>query len=147
MVYVFAFLASLFFAIIYNIQGKLLFFAALCGVVGKFVFDIVPETSLVFQFLSATIAMSLYSEIIARLYKVPVMVILTVGIIPIIPGSGVYYTINELLKGDFESSWIYGLKTLLSTGATVLGIVVVSTFVRMVKIIKRPMLQLWEKGK
>lgn len=142
MVYVCAFFASLFFAVLYNVRGSLLICTAFCGVLGEVIFNWVSKDSLVLQFLVSTMVMAIYSEIFARIFKVPVMVILTVGILPIIPGAGVYDTINALLNGNFTDSRIYGLQTLLSMGAMAIGIMIVSSIMQLVKTIRDPFIHL-----
>lgn len=131
-----AFFASMFFAVLYNTRGKLLIFTAFCGALGMFIFNVLEPHGLVAQFLIATIAMSIYSEVLARICKIPVLVILTVGILPIVPGAGVYYTIYYLLEENLSQFCSYGLRTLLSTGAMALGIVLVSSSMRLIKIMR-----------
>jgi uncharacterized membrane protein YjjB (DUF3815 family) len=143
MVYVYAFLASLFFAVLYNVRGPLLIVTAFCGALGQMVYDWVGNDSIVAQFLIATLVMAVYSEICARIFKVPVMVILTVGILPIIPGAWVYNTINALLKGEFSVFRAYGLQTLLSMGAMAIGIMIVSSVMQLVKTVRDPVMRLF----
>lgn len=132
----YAFFASMFFAVLYNTRGRLLIYTALCGALGKIVFDIMEPQGIVAQFLISTIVMSIYSEFLARFCKIPVMVVLTVGILPIVPGAGVYYTIYYLLEENLAQFYIYGMKTLLSTGAMALGIMLVSSTMRLIKIMR-----------
>lgn len=143
MVYVYAFLAALFFAVLYNVRGPLLFVTAFCGALGQMVYDWVGNDSIVLQFLSATVVMAIYSEIFARVFKVPVMVILTVGILPIIPGAGLYNAINALLKGAFVDFRTYGLETLLAMGAMAIGIMLVTSVMQLVKSVRDPVMRLF----
>lgn len=137
MAYLAAFFASFFFAILYNVRGRLLFISSFCGMIGKIVFDLLGEQGLIIQFLVPTIVMCVYAEIFARICKAPVMVIIIVGILPIVPGAGVYNTIDSLLNSHMSSFYMYGINTLLSTGAMALGLVLVSSLARLIKMIKR----------
>ena len=135
--YISAFFASFFFAILFNVRGRLLVYSALCGMLGEIVFDVLSDYGMIFQFLMATIAMGIYAEIFARIFKAPVLVIIIVGILPIVPGAGVYNTIDSLLNGQMSAFYTYGNNTLLSTGAMALGLVLVSSVVRLLKMIRR----------
>ncbi len=137
MAYIAAFFASFFFAILYNVRGRLLIYSSVCGMLGKIVFDMLGDQGMVVQFLVPTMVMCVYAEIFARLCKAPVMVIIIVGILPIVPGAGVYNTIDSLLNSQMSSFYMYGINTLLSAGAMALGLVLVSSFARLLKMIKR----------
>lgn len=137
MAYLAAFFASFFFAILYNVRGRLLIYSSICGMIGKIVFDLLVDQGLIMQFLLATIVMCVYAEIFARICKAPVMVIIIVGILPIVPGAGVYNTIDCLLNSQMSSFYMYGINTLLSAGAMALGLIMVSSLARLLKMIKR----------
>ena len=81
--------------------------------------------------------MCVYAEIFARICKVPVMVITTIGILPIVPGIKFYNTIDSLLNSHVADFYSYGVDTLLSMGAMAIGLVLVSSMARMIKMIKR----------
>ena len=66
-------------------------------------------------FLSAS-AVCLYSEIMARVKKIPVTVIMLPGIIPLVPGSLIYYSMRGLLNGDVEVYQENIVEVLLSAG-------------------------------
>lgn len=136
MTYLAAFFASFFFAILYNVRGWLLFYTSICGMIGKIVFDLLVDEGLIIQFLIATMVMCIYAEIFARVCKAPVMVIIIVGILPIVPGAGVYNTIDSLLNSQMSNFYMYGINTLLSAGAMALGLILVSSLVRLLKMIK-----------
>lgn len=136
MAYIAAFFASFFFAILYNVRGRLLIYSSLCGMIGKIVYDVMIDYGLVSRFLVATIVMCIYAEIFARICKAPVMVIIIVGILPIVPGAGVYNSIDSLLNSQMSAFYMHGINTLLSAGAMALGLIMVSSFARLLKMIK-----------
>ncbi len=140
MIYIFSFFASLGFALLYNVRGRLLFWTALGGAVGKFAFDLTSHLGLPREFLLATIAIAVYSEIMARFTKTPVMVYLIVGVLPIVPGAGVYRTMSSLFQGDSAGLMQYGTETLLASGAIAFAIVLVSSTVRIFKLRRFPFL-------
>lgn len=54
----------------------------------------------IIQSFFAIIVVAVYSEIMARLYKAPATVYLVVGLIPLVPGGGIYYTMEYCINGD-----------------------------------------------
>lgn len=127
-----AFIASLAFGIIFNIKNRNLFFAALCGALGWFVYKL----SLSFGFTDtlslflASISLSTYSEVFARVLKTPVTTFIIVALIPLVPGGGMYYTMVEAITGNIMSSLEIGIKTIASAGVLAIGVILVSTITK-----------------
>ena len=51
---------------------------------------------------AAAAVVSVFSEISARVLKAPVTVFLTPSLIPLVPGSYLYYTMYAMIERDFE---------------------------------------------
>lgn len=127
-----AFISSFAFGIVFNIKGKNLFFAALCGALGWFVYKYslkleMTDTTALFL---ASLALSIYSEIFARILKTPVTTFVIAALIPLVPGGGMYYTMVEAITGDVMKSLEIGIKTIASAGTLALGIILVSTITK-----------------
>lgn len=137
MIYISAFTSSFFFALLYESKMRLAIVAAFCGLLGKLIFDMMDGVNIVLQFFVPTVIMCIYAEIFARVCKVPVMVITTIGILPIVPGMRFYNTIDSLLNSHVADFYSYGVDTLLSMGAMAIGLVLVSSFARMLKMVQR----------
>lgn len=132
---VFAMISSLCFAIIFNIKGKRVILAALGGGIGWFFYLLTYLYSSEFNALFvATCIITVYSEVMARVFKTPVTIFLVAALIPLVPGKGMYHTMFYGITGDLSASLTYGYKTILSAGSIAIGIVLVSS---MVKIITR----------
>lgn len=127
-----AFISSFAFGIVFNIKGKNLFFAALCGALGWFVykFSLKLEMTDTTSLFLASIALSIYSEIFARILKTPVTTFVIAALIPLVPGGGMYYTMVEAITGDVMKSLEIGIKTIASAGTLALGIILVSTLTK-----------------
>ena len=127
-----AFISSFAFGIVFNIKGKNLFFAALCGALGWFVykFSLKLEMTDTTSLFLASIALSIYSEIFARILKTPVTTSVIAALIPLVPGGGMYYTMVEAITGDVMKSLEIGIKTIASAGTLALGIILVSTLTK-----------------
>lgn len=137
---IYAFFSALGFGIIFNIKGKNLFFSSLCGCLGWFVYLFSSKfisTNENFNYFLAAIFISLFSEIAARVLKVPVLVFLVCGIIPLVPGGGMFYTMLETLKGNLDKALSLGCNTLMLAGSLATGIVLISSFTKLFFSIKR----------
>jgi uncharacterized membrane protein YjjB (DUF3815 family) len=132
----YAFAACLAFSIVFNMRGKILLFASFGGAVGWLVYLLFGFLQNdIFQFFLATVAISVYSEIMARIHKVPVTGYLLVALLPLVPGGGIYYTMEYCIIGNTELFLETGLHTLGIAGALAMGILLISSFVRLWHII------------
>lgn len=131
-----SFVGSLGFGILFNIRGKSLYLASLGGVLGWFtyrslsIYNITSSSSAIFI---ATICISIFSEVMARLEKQPVTVYIIAAMIPLVPGSGMFYTTYEAVQGNLSNALHIGIKTLYDAGFIATGIILVSTIARIVK--------------
>ena len=58
-------------------------------------------------------------------------VFLITGIIPLVPGGGLYYTMDYLINGDFAMFTSKGIQTAAAAGAIAAGASMVTSLVRM----------------
>jgi uncharacterized membrane protein YjjB (DUF3815 family) len=79
----------------------------------------------------ASIAAAAYSEIMARIRKFPAISYLVISIFPLIPGASIYYTTNYLVLGDMARFAERGTHTIAIAGVIAVGILLVSTVVRL----------------
>ena len=77
---------------------------------------------------------ALYSETMARLRKYPAISYLVISVFPLIPGAGIYYTTNHLVRGDMVSFAAQGTHTIGIAGAMAVGILIISTLFRVISI-------------
>ena len=99
--FIYAYIACLAFTLIYNMRGKFVLLAPLGGSIAWIIYNMMAYTeSDILQNFIATMAVSLYSETMARVYKAPVTMFLVVGLLPLVPGAGIYYTMEYLVMGN-----------------------------------------------
>lgn len=121
------------FAILFNIHGPGGLLCALGGVLSWAVYCIATDlggSDIAAYFWSALFS-SIYSEIMARTRKYPAISYLVVSIFPLIPGAGVYYTMNYGLQGNMEAFATQGMHTAAIAGIIAVGILLGSTAFRM----------------
>ena len=128
----YTFIATAGFGIIFNIRGKMVFYAALGGTIGwlAFIGSSFLGTDLI-QYFIATVIIALYSEIMARIHKVPITVYLIAALIPLVPGSGIYYTMEHALTGDIVAFLETFIHTIAIAGSLAFGILLVSSLFRL----------------
>ena len=120
------------FSILFNIHGPGGLLCALGGVLAWAVYGIVLKlgySDIMCYFWSSLFA-SVYSEIMARVRKYPAISYLVVSIFPLIPGAGVYYTMNYAVRGEMELFASQGMHTAAIAGIMAVGILLGSTVFR-----------------
>lgn len=108
--------------------------AAGIGLMAQVSYLLLSEFSTVSQLLLATIVTATLAEIFARVLKTPATVFLIVGIIPLVPGGGLYYTMESLVNGDMQMFTQYGMETVASAGAIAVGSSLVSAVTRIIAV-------------
>lgn len=122
--------STLAFGIIFNLKGKKLVFASVGGALGWAIYILFKYTgsSEPTSFFLSSVGITIYSEIMARVLKTPVTSTLIASLIPLVPGSGVYFTMSYFVQNKTAEATQKGIDTLMITIAITLGIVMVSTF-------------------
>lgn len=130
-----AFVAGIGFCVMFNVHGvRRIFFHALGGSVGWLAYLATAFLgSEMLQMLVGAITISLYSEVMARVFKMPAAGYLRVAFIPLVPGGKIYYTMEHCLNGDMVQFGRMLLETLGAAGCLAMGVLLVSTLVQMMK--------------
>lgn len=128
------FIACTGFFILFNIHGFGGFLCALGGVLTWSAYRITMMLGGgdILAYFLATVAASLYSEIMARIRKCPAISYLVISIFPLIPGAGVYYAVNFAVRGEIANFTDKLLHTIAIAGSMAVGILIVSTTVRLI---------------
>ena len=79
----------------------------------------------------ASFVIAIYSEVMARIRKCPAIGYLVMGLLPLIPGASLYYTMNYAVRGNMNMFSIQGMKTIELAGLMAAGVLLVSTTMRM----------------
>ena len=135
----YAFVASLSFAFLFNIHGLGSVVCGIGGALGWLVYLLAGPYfhSPIVQSFFAALAISAYSEVMSRVRKCPVTGYLLVAFFPLVPGGGIYYTMKYCMAGDTEMFYSKGMETLGVAGALALGVLIVSSVVRLVSNYRR----------
>lgn len=134
------FIGSAGFAILLNIRGKKMIFASIGGLLSWLMFvllsKIIPSEPVCYLIVS--ILISIYAEVLARTLKTPTTSFIIISLIPLIPGSSLYYTMANAFAGDMENFLNKGIKTIELAAALALGIILVSAVADFIIKIKTP---------
>lgn len=129
------FIAIMSFGVLLEIPKRYLLQTAIVGALGGFVYLLGVELELdavMASFLSA-FCVALLSHIFARVYKAPVTLFLIAGILPTVPGGGMYQIVSHMMNGLLSESLTYMIQTLEIAGVIALAIFLVDSIFRVKK--------------
>jgi uncharacterized membrane protein YjjB (DUF3815 family) len=126
------FAAVISFAIIIGVPRQFLGHAGFVGAVGWLVYLILGNAglSVVARMFYAALVVSLISHSFARIKKTPVTLFLIAGILPLVPGVGMYQIVYNLITNNSSMAAHYFTETLLIAGMIALAIFVMDTIFR-----------------
>ena len=134
-----AYLASLSFAYIFNLNRRTALLSAIGGSIGWLFYsqgyELFHDMNIAY-FLGA-VALSYYAEIMARKTRTPVTSYITPALIPLVPGSGLYRTMLQSLEGNYNEALREGITTMMASGALAIGILMVFTLIKIYYLVKR----------
>ena len=125
---VLSFLASLGFAIVFQVAKKDLLLAGLGGGLTRIfylIFIAIIPSRIVYVALAAMVA-ALYAEIVSGMKHVPATYFMYPTIIPLIPGDLFYYTCAGIITGNAEMFRTNAINLILALGGLTVGLVVCS---------------------
>lgn len=130
-----AFFGSLGFAISFQLRKKLWFAASLGGMLSWscYLMAFALTSHLFFSSLLATIFAALYAEGLAAWKKAPTTLFVIPSVVPLMPGSYLYYMMSAAVTGDAQEASVYGTLTLQSALSIAAGICVVWTLAFILK--------------
>ncbi|WP_440897776.1 threonine/serine exporter family protein [Amphibacillus sp. Q70] len=122
-----SFIAATGFAIIFNAPRQSLW---QCGTVGMFswlVYVILARTlnvNIVIATLIAAIVVGIYSQILAKRFRTPIIIFNIAGIIPLVPGGLSYDTMRFFVINDYDLTIASAATVAMISGAIGLGLIV-----------------------
>ena len=128
-----AFLAITAFSVILYTSKKHVPFCGLSGALGWFTYLILEPLGLgvVLRNFYAALAVAFLSHLFARMLKAPVTIFLATGILPMVPGAGMYQIAYQMLIGDYEQTSFYLIQTIQIAGVIALAVLVTDSFFRL----------------
>ena len=130
---IFSFIGCIGFAILFNVHGPGIFLCSAGGIIVWAAYAValnLTGNDITACFWGALTG-SVFSEIMARIRKFPAITYMVVSIFPLIPGAGVYYTMNHAVLGQMDLFASKGMHTAATAGILAVGILLGSTVFRM----------------
>jgi uncharacterized membrane protein YjjB (DUF3815 family) len=125
-------LGTLGFALLFDLRPRDIPIAILGSVLGWGLYSVTLHAGSVAgaYFIAAT-AIGLCAEVASVLMKRPASLYIIGAILPIVPGSGMYQTMLESVRGNLSGSLAAGFQTLIAAGAIAAGLAVSSALARL----------------
>lgn len=124
--FVFSLLSTIGFAILFSIPRDSIFKSGLVGAIGWVIFHIsaiLLKSKIAGTFLAA-VTVGIIGELLARHYKKPATIYTIAGIVPLVPGAGMYYTMLALVENDLYLAGSKGTETFFLAAAISIGIII-----------------------
>lgn len=120
-----AFFATAFFAVLFNIPLRELVPAGLTGACGWLIYSPIfaSSNSSSIAAFAAVLAVALISRYLAVYRKMPIIVYLAAGVIPFVPGAGIYNTMYNLVINDNAAAAAMGIATCKIAMVIAVGII------------------------
>jgi len=128
----YSFLACAGFCFVFNIHGPGILICGGGGALGWLVYllTVFVTPSIMLRYLLAAIAITLYSEVMARIRHCPVTGYLIIALLPLVPGGGIYEAMRFCVQGDTQQFLSALVRTFGIAGALALGTVLGSSAIR-----------------
>ncbi len=132
-------IGTLGFGLMFNLHGRGIPFALLGCLISwpVCVLSMRLDVSEPIAYLFGAMASAFYAEIMARIRKYPATSYLMCALVPLIPGSGIYYTMDCVRRNLPTEAYAKGMATAAIAGSVAVGVLLVSTGFRMWTVAKR----------
>ena len=126
--FLWSFGASAFFAFSSNMAKYQVVFGGILGAVGWTLYTVFTALGTQGEaYFIGAFSVALVSEVLAFFLKNPATVFLIPGIIPIVPGGGIFNMMRYAVQGNLSDALKTGYDTLIAAGAIALGVALASS--------------------
>ena len=117
------FVVSASFGIFFNAPKKSVFTCGLIGAIGWLV-HVMTNLLLV----DGAVCVGVLSTNASRILKLPATIFIYTGMVPLVPGYGMYNTMQNIVTKNYGVASQVGIETILQAGAIAMGILLASVF-------------------
>lgn len=128
------FLGAMGFGLIVNVPKRSVILSSVLGGIAYMLYDLILYHfgHIYLATFFASVFVAVYSELLARRFKMPAIIFIVPGIVALVPGVGLYKTILKLIDNDFFGFLKQGAETIFIACAIAAAIAVVNITVRTV---------------
>jgi len=138
--FIYSFFATFGFCLIFHVPFRHIVPASLIGAFGWAAYQYLLwlDVSAVLACFMGACVVGVLSEIFCRLFKEASLIFIIPGILPLVPGAGMYNTMLSLMTEDMLVTSKIATETLLMAGGIAMAILLVSSISRMITYIVVP---------
>jgi len=136
--FIFSFFATAGFSIFFNAPFKSILPTGIAGALSWTLYYIINQNynhKIIGVFLGAFLV-GLFGEFLAIKLKKPATVFITPGIVPLVPGAGMYYTMLNLVQNNFSKAASFGAETFFLAASIAIGVIASTIFSRSIRSFK-----------
>lgn len=118
------------FAMIFHAPWRSVLPATLTGTAAYAMYLLVVHlngSAAIASFFGGLVA-GIFAEVLARRMRMPATIFASIGVIPLVPGGGLYNTMQLISEGDYVAAASTGVETLLMAGGIAMALAVVTAF-------------------
>ena len=129
----FGFLVTLGFCILLNAPKNLYILISGIGAVGMMAmaFMKISDYGIIIASFIGSSMIAILSEMCSRAGKEATTIFILPGIIPFVPGSALYRTMEEMLNGDIQRSLDIGSEALVTAGSIAVALILIASMTRL----------------
>lgn len=130
-------IATVAFGIMLNSPKKYVLVQGVIGAIGWCAYMVLKKDMGMSSFyanLVATLILSLASEISARIFKQPTTVFVIPGIIPLVPGLGMYQGMERIIQNYYNAGMTVLMTAITDAAAIALGVMMMTSIFRVLKL-------------
>lgn len=131
----YAFLSTMGFAVVFNIPRKAILYSSIAGAMGWGTYICISAAikSPIFASFAGAFIVGIMGEFFARLKKKPATIFVVPGIIPLVPGYGLYYAMHKILERDYNEAMSVGFEAILIAISIASAVIMTTSIGRMIK--------------
>lgn len=136
--FLFSYLSTMGFAMLFGIPKNSIVKSGFVGAFGWITYYITSQylnSNIAGTFFAAVIV-GILGELFARYYKKPATVYIIPGIVPLVPGAGMYYTMLALVRKEFLLAANKGTETFFVAAAISIGVIISTSLSRSINRVK-----------
>lgn len=140
--FLFAFSSTVGFSILFHVPKKHIASAGFTGACGwlTYTYFITSGSGSILACFAGSCIVALISDIFSRALKDAATIFIIPGILPLVPGAGMYHTMLTILEGNVEETASVGTETILMAGAIAVALLVVASVIKLLALIGRKLL-------
>lgn len=119
-----SFIATAGFAMMFNAPRQTLVQSGMTGMLGWIIYFVLePYCGMVISTMVATFMVGVFSQLCARVYKMPVIIFSVAGIIPLVPGGIAYASMRKFVENNYSVAVELAAQVFLISGSITVGLV------------------------